>query len=83
MRVIEKTFKQENVAQQKNNNPAIKTPHTGQIVASGGGDEVPVQANCEKDAVPVDFEDKISSHASVNSVNSNSDWLKDAPDDPK
>jgi hypothetical protein len=76
---------------QKDDTSVIKTPHIGQIVASGGEDEVPVQANCEKDdsvqanfeAVSVDFEDKISSHASVDSVDSNSDWLKDAPDDPE
>jgi hypothetical protein len=74
---------------QKEDDPAIKTPHTGQIVASGGGDEVPVQANCEKDdsvqanfeAVLVDFKDKNSSHASVDSVNSNSDWSKGVSND--
>jgi hypothetical protein len=71
---------------QKEDDPAT---HTDQIVASGGGDEVPMQANCEKDDSvqanfeAVDFEDKISSHASVDSVDSNSDWLKDAPDDPE
>jgi hypothetical protein len=69
---------------QKEDDPATKTPHTDQIVASGGGDEVPVQANCEKDdpvqanfeAMSVDFKDKISSRASADSVDSNSDWLK-------
>jgi hypothetical protein len=70
---------------QKDDNPVTKTSHTGQIVASGGGDEVPVQAKFEKDdSVPVDFEDKISSHASVDSVDSvdtNSDWCKGAPND--
>jgi hypothetical protein len=62
----------------------------GQIVASGGGDDMPLQANCEKDdsvqanfeAVSVDFEDKISSHASVDSVDSNSNWFKGAPNNP-
>jgi hypothetical protein len=71
-------------------NPVTKTPHTGKIVASGGGDEMPVQANCEKDdsvqanfeAVSVDFDNKISSHASVDSVDSNSDCSKGAPNDP-
>jgi hypothetical protein len=63
-------------------NPVIKTSHTGQIVTSGGEDDVSVQANFEKnDSMSVDFEDKISSHASMNSVDSNSDWLKDAPND--
>jgi hypothetical protein len=86
----QKTFKQEDVAQQKEDDPAAKTPHIGQIVASGGEDDVPVQANCEKDdsvqanfeAVSVDFKDKISSHASVDSVDSNSDWSKGASNDP-
>jgi hypothetical protein len=43
---------------QKKDNPVTKTPHTGQIVASGGGDEVPVQANGEKDEVPVQANSK-------------------------
>jgi hypothetical protein len=77
---------------QKEDDPVIKTPHIDQIVTSGDEDEVSVQANCEKkddsvqanfEAVSVDFEDKISSHASMNSVDSNSDWLKDAPNDPE
>jgi hypothetical protein len=51
-------------------------------VASGGEDDVPVQANFEKNAVPVNFEEKISSHASVDSVDSNSDWFKGAPNNP-
>jgi hypothetical protein len=62
----------------------------GQIVASGGGDEMPVQANCEKDdsvqanfeAMSVDFKDKNSSHASMDSVDSNSNWSKGAPNNP-
>jgi hypothetical protein len=53
-------------------------------VATGGKDEVSVQTNFEKDdSVPGDFEDKNSSHVSVTSMNSNSDCLKNAPDDPK
>jgi hypothetical protein len=77
---------------QKEDDPAIKTSHNDQIVTSGGEDEMSVQANGEKDdpvqanlkndeSVPVNFKDKISSHVTMNSVNSHSDWLKDAPDD--
>jgi hypothetical protein len=63
---------------QKEDDPAT-TSHTDQIVASGSEDDVPVQANFEKnDSVQanfeaVDFEDKNPSYASVDSVNSNSD----------
>jgi hypothetical protein len=72
---------------QKEDDPAIKTSHTGQIVASGGGDEVPVQANFEKDDSVTVIEKKnptLNSHASVDSVDSmdsNSDWSKGAPND--
>jgi hypothetical protein len=66
---------------QKEDNPIIKTLHTDQIVTSKNEDDVLIQANCEKDdlvqatfeAMTVNFEDKNSSHASVNSMNSNSD----------
>ncbi len=67
---------------QKEDDSVIKTSHTDQIVTSRNEDDVSMQTNFEKyDLVSVNFEDKISSRVSVNSVNSNSDWLKDDPDD--
>jgi hypothetical protein len=41
---------------QKKDNPVIKTPHTDQIAASRGEDDVTVQANFEKNhSLSVDF----------------------------
>ncbi len=74
---------------QKEDDSIIKTSHTVKIVISGNEDEMSMQANCEKDdsmqanfeAMSVNFENKISSHVSMNSMNSNSDCFKDASND--
>jgi hypothetical protein len=63
---------------QKEEDSAMKTPHKGSDVASGGGDDVSVPVNFKKE--------NPTGHISVDSmdsVNSNPKWLKDGPDDPK
>jgi hypothetical protein len=65
-------IKQEDDDLIQRDDPVIKTSHTDSIVTSRNEDEVSVQANFEKDAMSVNFEDKISTHVSMNSMNSNS-----------